>query len=283
MVAVMADAARERSRDTWDRMAPGWDRHRDLMWRTTKHVAEWLVDHVEPQPGDVILDVAGGVGDNGLLAAPLVGDFGRVIVTDFAPQMVEAARGRAEHLGLRNVETRVLDAERMDLGDDSVDGIICRWGFMLMLDPQAALNECRRVLKDGGRLALSVWAGPEKNPWLTTTGMTMMQLGHEPPNDPFGPGGMFSLSEHDTIRSLLDNAGFSDVVIEEIPLDWKFESFDRAWEWMSEVAGAVASLIAELSPEEVEKLRSALEQNEEPFRTDEGLVLPGVTVNAAAS
>ena len=279
----MTDDAHEKSRSTWDRMAPGWERHRDFMWQTTKHVAEWLVRQVGPQPGDVILDLAGGVGDNGFLAATRVGDSGRVIETDFAPEMVETARRRAKELGLSNVETKVLDAERMDLADDSVDGIICRWGFMLMLDPQAAVKECRRVLKDGGRLALSVWAGPEKNPWVTTTGMTMMQLGYEPATNPFEPGGMFSLADHDAIRSLLNGAGFTEVVVEEMPVDWKFESFDQGWEFTTQVAGALASLIQELPPDKVEELRAALEQNEEEFRTDEGYVLPGVTVNACAS
>ncbi|MDQ4124944.1 MAG: class I SAM-dependent methyltransferase [Actinomycetota bacterium] len=279
----MADTAPEKSRALWDEMAPGWERHRDFMWSTTKHVAEWLVGRVDPQPGDVILDLAGGVGDNGFLAAPLVAESGKVIVTDFAPQMVETARRRAEALGLRNVETMVLDAERMSLDDDSVDGIVCRWGFMLMHDPQSAMNECRRVLKEGGRLALSVWAGPEKNPWVTTTGMTMMQLGHQPANDPFGPGGMFSLSDHDAIRSLLENAGFSNVFVEEMAVDWKYDSFDQSWEFTTEVAGALASVVRELPPEKVEELRAALERNEEAFRTDEGLVLPGMTVNASAS
>ena len=46
-----------------------------------------------------------------------------------------------------------MDAEKMDLEDDSVDGVICRWGYMLMADPAAALAETRRVLRDGGRLS----------------------------------------------------------------------------------------------------------------------------------
>lgn len=280
----MVDEAHEKSRAVWDQMAPGWERHRDLMWRTTKHVAEWLVREVRPEPGDVILDLAGGVGDNGFLAAERVGDSGKVIVTDFAPRMVETARRRAEAIGLTNVETMVLDAERMELEDDSVDGIICRWGFMLMLDPQSAAKECRRVLKDGGRLALSVWAGPEKNPWVTTTGMTLMQMGHEPAADPFGPGGMFSLADHDAIRALLTNAGFTDVAVEEMPVEWRYDSFDEAWEFMTQVAGALASVVRELPPDKVEEFRAALEQNEAPFRTPEGgLALPGVTVNAVAS
>jgi SAM-dependent methyltransferase len=279
----VSDDAREQSRAVWNDMAGGWDRNRDFMWRTTRHVAEWLVEHADPSVGDTVLDLAGGPGSNGFLAAERVGPSGKVIETDFAPDMVEVARRRAAELGLDNVETRVLDAERMDLDDNSVDSVICRWGFMLMLDPQAALNECRRVLKDGGRLALSVWGGPEKNPWVTVTGMTVVQLGHQPGGDPFAPGGMFSMSDPDTIRSMLSTAGFTNISIEEMPVDWTYSSFEEAWDFMTEVAGAIARVVKELPDAEVEKLRSALEKNIESFRTGSGLTLPGVTINAAAT
>lgn len=278
----MSTEAHEKSRAVWDEMAAGWERHRDYMWRTTRHVAEWLVDNVEAREGDTILDLAGGPGDNGLLVAERVGPAGRVIETDFAPEMVEAARRRALELSLDNVETRVLDAEKMDLADDRVDGIICRWGFMLMLDPRAALAECRRVLKEGRRLTFSVWAGPEKNPWVTVMGMTMVQLGHQPGGDPFGPGGMFSMADGKTIRAMVTEAGFDDVTIEEMPVAWSYDSFDDAWNFMTQVAGAIAALVKELPPSEVARLRSALEAAVESFRTEAGLTLPGVTMNVSA-
>lgn len=279
----MVDEARANARDVWDHVAPGWDRYRDYMWQTTRHVAEWLVDNVRPQPGDTILDLAGGPGDNGFLAAQRVGPNGKVIVTDFAPGMVAVARRRAGEAELENVETRVLDAESMDLEDDSVDGIICRWGFMLMLDPQAALAECRRVLKPGRRLALSVWGSPERNPWVTVTGMTIMQLGHQPGDDPFGPGGIFSMADPDKVRSMLSAAGFGEVSVEEMPVEWRHASFDDAWAFMTQVAGSIASAVKELSEDEIERLRSTLEENFEPFRNGSAITLPGVTLNACAS
>ena len=58
----------------------------------------------------------------------------------------------------------MLDAERMDLDDDGVDGVICRWGYMLMADPAAALAETRRVLRPGGGLAFSVCSGRRRTP-----------------------------------------------------------------------------------------------------------------------
>ena len=278
----MTDDARAKSQAVWDDMAPGWERYRDYMTRLSGHVTTWLVDNVQARDGDTILDLAGGAGDNGIAAAERVGS-GRVIETDFAPRMVEVAGRRVQELGLSNVETRVLDAEKMDLSDDSVDGIICRWGFMLMIDPHAAMKECRRVLKEGRRMALSVWGGPEQNPWVTVPGMTLIQLGHQPGGDPFGPGGMFSLSDHDKLRESLQRAGFKDVKIEEMPVDWSYGSFDEAWSFWTQLAGAIATLVKQLPDGEVEKLRGALEEAVEPFRTDSGITLPGVTVNASAS
>ena len=275
----MTIEAHEKSKAVWGQMAPGWDRYRDFMWGTTKHVAAWLVDRVDPQAGDTILDLAGGVGDNGFLAAQRVGDSGKVVVTDFAPEMVVVAERRAQELGLGNVEARVLDAENMDLGDDSIDGIVCRWGFMLMIDPATALRECRRVLKDGKNLAFSVWGPPEENPWITVTGMTMMQLGHPMSMDPFGPGGMFSMASEDKIREMVTAAGFDEVTVEPVQVEWSFPSFEEAWEFMTHVAGPIASAVKEFPEDEIDKLRSTLEANEQQFMTDSGLVQPGLTYN----
>ncbi|MEA2509173.1 MAG: hypothetical protein QOG21_1255 [Actinomycetota bacterium] len=279
----MANDAHEKSRALWDQMAPGWERTRDYMLKSTGHVSEWLVENMRPHQGDVILDLAGGPGDNGFLAAARVGPSGRVIETDFAPQMVEIARRRAAELGLQQVETRTLNAEKMDLGDDSVDGIICRWGFMLMLEPHSALEECRRVLKEGRRLALSVWAGPEKNPWVTITGMTMRELGYETAGDPFGPGGIFSMAQPGTVETMLRDSGFTDVAIEEMAVDWRHDSSDEAWDFMTQVAGPIAALVKELPADELETLRNALKKKVETFRTDTGITLPGVTITASAS
>lgn len=279
----MTNEAHEKSKAVWDAMAPGWFEYRDFMRQMTEHVVKWLVDELDAGEGDTILDLAGGTGENGFAAAELVGPSGKIIETDFAPQMVEAARRRAEELGLTNIETRVLNAEEMDLADDSVDGIICRWGFMLMQDPGSAMKECRRVLKSGRKMTLSVWGGPAENPWVTVTGMTMVQLGHQPGGDPFAPGGMFSLAEHDTLRKMLTESGFDNVEIQEMPVQWRYASFDEAWSFMTKVAGAIASAVKEFPPDEVEKLRSALEENMKPFMTADGLVLPGVTNNAVVS
>src|SRR5688500_12993445 len=146
---------RETSLATWDEMASGWEDRREWQLGITGTINEWIVDRVDPQPGETILDVAAGTGDLGFLAAERVGDEGGVICSDFAPEMVEAARRNGAARGLENVEFRVLDAESMDLADNSVDGVVSRWSYMLMADPGKALGETHRVLRDGGTLAFA--------------------------------------------------------------------------------------------------------------------------------
>src|SRR5215210_1505736 len=163
-MSAQHEAARQQSRAAWNAVAPGWYALREELWKVSRPVSEWMVRRLDPQPGDTVLELAAGLADTGLMAARLVGEAGRAIVTDFTPEMVAAARRRAEELGVQNAEFRLLDAERMDLKTDIVDGVFCRWAYMLMIDPAAAFGEAWRVLRPGGRLAFSVWAARERNP-----------------------------------------------------------------------------------------------------------------------
>src|SRR5262245_3232113 len=152
----------------WDAVAPGWERWRVRIDASVAPVRDWMIRHVAPAPGQTILELSAGLGDTGFRAAEIVGDGGRLISTDLSPVMLEGARGVAADRGLRSVEFRVMDAERIALDAGAVDGVLCRFALMLMPDPAAALAESRRVLRSGGHLALAVWGAPERNPWVTT-------------------------------------------------------------------------------------------------------------------
>src|SRR5258708_832324 len=108
------DAYREQSRTTWGELAPGWEARRACMEEITAPLSSWLLEHLDPQPGQTILDIASGTGDLGFAVAERVGSDGRVISTDFSPEMVEVGRRNGEARGATNVEHRILDAERMD-------------------------------------------------------------------------------------------------------------------------------------------------------------------------
>ena len=139
------DEFRAQLRDRWEDAAEGWEERREHFQESAHPVSIRLIEHVEPQPGYTLLEVAAGVGDTGALAAELVRPGGRVIITDGAEAMVAAAQRRIEALGADNAEVRQMEAEWLDLPTASVDGVLSRWGYMLVVDPGAALREARRV------------------------------------------------------------------------------------------------------------------------------------------
>ncbi len=105
---------------------------------------------------------------------------GGVILSDQAEGMLDGARERAAELALTNVEFQVWNAEWIDLPVASVDAVLCRWGYMLMVDPGAALSETRRVLRSGGRLALAVWDTVGANPWALAPRLELIERGLAP-------------------------------------------------------------------------------------------------------
>jgi ubiquinone/menaquinone biosynthesis C-methylase UbiE len=269
------EAERQQSKALWDALAPGWHAWREELWNTSRQVSEWMIRRLDPQPGDTVLELAAGLADTGLMAAQLVGETGRVIITDFAPEMVAVARRRAQEIGVRNAEFRVLDAERMDLETDGVDGVLCRWGYMLMVDPAAALAETRRVLRSGGKLAFSVFAAPERNPASSLVVEVLVRARHIPPLEPEEP-----MADPGSIRELVVGAGFAEPEIEEVSFRWVFADRDAYWRFLTEVAGPISSVLRPLTPEVQAQVREQVHEAAEPFRSGEGYDFPTVCLNA---
>jgi ubiquinone/menaquinone biosynthesis C-methylase UbiE len=273
---------RQQSFATWEKMAPGWERWRQYMWDTTSNVREWLVAALDPKPGQTILDLAAGVGDTGFAVASVLGTDGHLVSTDFSPKMVDAARKRGEELGVENAEYRVLDAEKMDLEDDSVDGVICRWGFMLMADPAAALAETRRVLRPGGRVSFAVWATPDRNPFAALPAMIMVERGEFPPPEPGAPG-IFAMADHGRIRELVTGAGFDEPRIEEVPFTFRYDDLGQYWRMINELAGPIATAIERLSEDNRQAVRDEIAKRIEPFKRNGGYELPTTPIGVVAS
>jgi ubiquinone/menaquinone biosynthesis C-methylase UbiE len=260
---------RQHSLESWDQIASGWEARREWLMSMTGVANDWVVRNADPRPGQTYLDVAGGTGDLSFLVAERVGDEGRVIYTDFAPEMVDVARRQGEQRGVGNVEYRVMDAERMDLDDGSIDGVICRYGYMLMADPAAALAETRRVLRDGGPLALVVWSTPDRNPWAAVPAMTIVQRGHIPPPEPGMPG-IFAMGMPERIRGLVTGAGFGEPEIEEIPIEFHYPDADDVWDALVRLAGPLARVVTALPDDERNATREAIIQNMESYRNQDG-------------
>ena len=269
--------ATDQVREIWEAVAPAWERHRRRLFEQVRPVSEWLVSEVEPEPGRTILELGCGPGETGFLAAERLGSDGKLISTDVSPSMVDVARRGAAERGLTNVDHRVVDAQQMDLPDDSVDGVLSRFTFMLIPEPERAFAEVHRVLRPGRPLAYAAWGAMEGNPWVTSIIGAMLQNGHVPPTGgggPFEPGGLFSLAAPEPNTTYLASAGFSDVSTQEITGAMEYPSFDEYWDTNTSVAGPLAQMLETLSDDEVMAIRDVAQQMIEPHRVGSAYELP---------
>jgi SAM-dependent methyltransferase len=278
-----AQQYRQESRAHWRAQARGWSTRADAMARQTMPVSVWLVDALELQPGHEVLELAAGIGDVGFLAAEQIAPGGTLISSDFVPEMITAAQARAKQLGIDNVRFRQIDAEGIDQPAASLDGVLCRWGYMLMADGEAALRETRRVLKPGARVSLAAWTGPGENPWASIPGGEMVDRGHLERPAPDGPG-QFAWARSGTIEERLEAAGFGAHVVETLDFALVFPSVDEWLATQRDLSFRFNSALEDLEPAEREDVLATIREKALPYVQEDGsIVLPARSWVAAAS
>jgi SAM-dependent methyltransferase len=153
---------------------------------------------------------------------------------------------------------------------------------MLLVDPETALRETRRVLRPGGRVALAVWDELERNPWMGVIRDALNASGLAPAQ-PEGPG-PFSLGSDESVRELLDVTGFDDIEIEGLDLSVDFPSLDAWWDHVMQTSGSTVEVVRGLAPAEHYKLRDLVDAGYAPYVHDDGsLQVPARALVAAAT
>jgi ubiquinone/menaquinone biosynthesis C-methylase UbiE len=170
--------------------------------------ARALVDRANLRRGESVLDVGCGTGAAALYAATLVEDVGKVFAIDVNAGMLEVARSRSRERGLA-IDWREDDACHLPFSDESIDSILCAQTLQFLKERSQALSEIHRVLKPGGRVAISAWCPLPENPYFRTLIDSVSR--HVGPEIAVGLGTAFSLADPDEICGLLSAAHFRAV------------------------------------------------------------------------
>ncbi len=252
----------------WNERAERWSIRQAERGKVYGPATEMMLDLAGVRTGIRVLDVACGMGDQTLLAARRVGPKGYVLATDNSSSMLNGAAKAMRTAGLTNVETRLMDAENLDLGADSFDAVICRLGLMLLSNPPKALRGMLRVVEPGGKVVALVRSTAEKNPYEGIPLAVVHRLGGTVPP-------MFALSESSLFENAFRDGGFSHVAVHTVAVQRWFPSSAEVSRRIKTGGYMLEKPLAKLSEAEREQACVEFEQQLRRFEGPKGCELPG--------
>jgi ubiquinone/menaquinone biosynthesis C-methylase UbiE len=258
-------------RREWTAAAAGWQRWLDILEAEDagRAVTRVLLDQTELQRGDVVLDVGSGYGEPGLSAATAVGPDGHVTCLDISGDMLAFAETRARAAGLSNVAFVEADVEALELAPASLDVVLSRATLMYTSNPLETLRRLHSALRPGGRLAVAVWATPDKVAFATPVAVMIETLGIEPPATGPGP---FALGTDGALEGLVRDAGFTDVVAGTALAVYETATAEACTQWIRDVAPPITDLIADQPASVQQDVWNRVTRSWAPFQDPEGAV-----------
>ena len=237
---------KDREHQTWSNVAEGWRKNDELLRRNAEPVTQRMLDLAAINPGNWVLDIASGTGEPAIPAALRVGPSGKVIGTDLVDDMLAVARDKARQQQIDNIEFHCVDGETLPFGADEFHATTIRWGLMFMPDPVSCLRQTHRALKEDGRLVVSCWAEPERNPFFTHI-MSILGQFMELPQSPAGAPGVFAFADPDRLVSTIKESGFQNIEIEDLAINMVVaDSGEEYWKIMEGLAGPIVQLMKQM-------------------------------------
>ena len=229
------------------------------------HFGRRLVEVAQVAAGESVLDVAAGRGAALFPAAGQVGPGGRVVGIDLAQGMVDETSTAIRAQGLTNAEARRMDAEHLDFPDATFDVVLCGFAVFFFPNLTATLAEFRRVLKPGGRLAVSTW-GRDDERWAWLEGLWQK---HMPAQFRQSPAAATAFNQPRAMRALFQDNGVTPVDCVEEGVEFFYANEE---EWMAvQWTHGMRYLLESASPADREQIRAEAFEHMRPQHTLTGI------------
>jgi ubiquinone/menaquinone biosynthesis C-methylase UbiE len=232
---------REQQKQVWNNVSSAWKKWDHFIMEFLRPMGEAIIERLEIKEDDIVLDVAAGTGEPGLTIAGIA-KRGKVVGTDLSGEMLQIALANAAAKGIKNYSIKVANVSELPFDDNTFTRISCRMGFMFFPDMQLAANEMYRVLKPGGRIAISVWGTPGESFWLTAMTDVLKKYVELPTALPGAPG-MFRCAKPGLMTGILEQAGFEHVGEEEMTGKADFIDADTYWHNRIEISESVIAAL----------------------------------------
>lgn len=249
----------------WDYSSPhyqaGWQHQ---LWPAQKR----LLEKADLQKGEKVLDISCGTGLVTFPVAEVVGSKGSVTGIDLSEGMIEKASSLADEDGISNVSFEHMDAEELDLSDESFDVAINSLGLMYYPDPEKAIREMYRVIKPEGLAAALVWGRRNRCGWTDIFPIVDRRV--ESDVCPL----FFRLGTGDTLWNTFNKAGFTDIDSDRFDMSLQFDSDEQAIT-AAFLGGAVALAYRKFDEQTKEKAHREYLESIAPYRNKTGYEIPG--------
>jgi len=254
----------------WQKGAASYD---DLFGSVTRHAMEPLLDATDVRAESRVLEVCCGLGYG---AGAALARGARAVGVDFAPAMVEAARGRYPAAVFRQG-----DAEALDFDTGVFDAVICAFGINHLQHPEKAIAEALRVLRPGGKYAFTMWCGPGKSKFhqlvlesIRTYGTLDVPLPAAPPP--------FRFSEPETCAAALLGSGFINPRVTEVFLAFRPGAPEQVLD-LTYSAVRLEMILSLQTAEARERIHRAIVEGADRFRGGGKIEIPMPAVLASAA